>query len=459
MESKSLDAVNKNPGKHPDRQRLLPLLLGLTVFGLVTLICLGGIIPLTTVGLIVHNSQSVKQVASLLTNKPIYNQITFVGNDNNLWLVSPDGTNLRQVTDDGKGYIFPTWAPDGRYLAFIGTGEENAVLYVSPASKTAPTALFSDSNSIPFYLYWSPNSKTVTFLTQEKSSLAMRQVEVNTSGQQRLLGKGSPFYWTWSPKGDKLLMHVGGSRASSDKAHISILESQKEAVRIELDLAPGRFQAPVWSSDGDYFFYVATNEEGAEAIYRTNADTLEQEVVTNLSGFSYITLAPDGERLAYLQIDRRDWAPLGTAYIVDADGRNRQQLMDKPVGSMYWSPDGKKLALLSLGTSQEEPSAKADGLAAPLPQKVFLRWWIYHIETEELELLITFSPTIDFFQTMPYFDQYHLSLTFWSPDSRYFVVTKAEPGNEDGTIWVVDMTGQEEPLQIGEGRIAVWSWR
>jgi Tol biopolymer transport system component len=456
MKSKSLDAVNKNPGKNPGKRRIFTLFLGLIAFGLVVLICLGGIF---TVGLTVHNVQSVKQVASLLTNKPVHNQIAFVGNDNNLWLVSPDGANLRHITDDGKGYIFPTWAPDGRHLAFIGVGEQkNTALYVTPASKIAPTVLFDKPNSIPFYLYWSPDSRTITFLTKEKPDLVIRQAEVNTPDQQRFLGKGTICYWVWSPKGDKLLMHVDG-RVSSAESHISILENQKEVVRIKLDLTPGRFQAPVWSSDGDYFFYVATNEEGTGAIYRTNANTLEQEIVTKPSGFSYMALAPDGERLAYLQIDRRDWSPLGTAYIIDTDGRNRRRLMNKPVGSMYWSPDGKKLALLSIGTSEEEPSAKVNGLAAPLPTKVFLRWWIYDVETEELEPLITFNPTIDFFQTIPYFDQYHLSLTFWSPDSRYFLVTKAEPGNKDGTIWVVDTTGQEEPLQIGEGRIAVWSWQ
>jgi len=26
-------------------------------------------------------------------------------------------------------------------------------------------------------------------------------------------------------------------------------------------------------------------------------------------------------------------------------------------------------------------------------------------------------------------------------------------------VWVLDTTGQEEPQQIGEGRLAVWSWQ
>jgi hypothetical protein len=54
---------------------------------------------------------------------------------------------------------------------------------------------------------------------------------------------------------------------------------------------------------------------------------------------------------------------------------------------------------------------------------------------------------------------YHLSLTFWSPDSRYFVVTKRSNEGLDGTVWVIDTTGQEEPRQIGKGYLAVWSWQ
>ena len=61
--------------------------------------------------------------------------------------------------------------------------------------------------------------------------------------------------------------------------------------------------------------------------------------------------------------------------------------------------------------------------------------------------------------TVPFFDQYSLSLSFWSPDSRYLVVTKENDNNTDGTVWIVDTTGQEAPRQVGEGTLAVWSWR
>ncbi len=453
MESlQTTDAVtNKKSAK------LKKLILGLALLGLVSLACLGTVVYVS-LDQIRNNIGVAAQAVSILADKPVYNQIAIVANDRNVQLVSPDGQQVSQITGDGKGYRFPTWAPDGRYLAFIGPDEENnTALYVTPTSRNAPTVLFNKPDSAPFYLYWSPDSHLITFLTQEKSGMAMRQVDAE-AGTSRVLAKGAPFYWVWSPLSDKLLMHVGGSRAFSDKAHLSILENQEEAERIELDLAPGRFQAPHWSADGHYFFYIATDDQGKEAIYRTDANTLEQKRVTRLTGFTFMVLAPDGQHIAYLQIERTR-PPFGTAYIVDTDGKNRRRLTDNPIGSMYWSPDGKKLALLTVARQESGPTAKTGGLAAPLPQEILFRWLIYHVETEELEPLISFNPTPDFIQTVPYFDQYHLSLTFWSPDSRYLVVTKRKPGENKGTVWVVDTTGQEEPRQVGEGTLAVWSWQ
>jgi hypothetical protein len=126
---------------------------------------------------------------------------------------------------------------------------------------------------------------------------------------------------------------------------------------------------------------------------------------------------------------------------------------------MYWSPDGKKLALLTLAQDDESPTARAPGLAAPLLRHQRLRWWIYDKESETLDLLVSFVPTLNFLQTVPYFDQYHLSLTFWSPDSRYLVNTQREPESPDGTVWILDTTREEPPRRVGEGTLAVWSWQ
>lgn len=447
-----------NTDTHPgnSRNRAKRLILGLLLLGLVTVASLG-VVAYFTLGQLKNGFQAIGPV--IPGGQSVQNRIAFVGNDDNIWYVSPDGQDLRAVTRDGNRYRFPTWAPDGSYLAFIGRDDErNSVLYVAPTGQNTPSILYRQPDSAPFYLYWAPDSHSITFLTQEKSGLAMRQVNTQ-AGDSRVMATGAPFYWVWSPQGDKLLMHVGGSRAVSEEAHLSILENQANAGRIELDLAPGRFQAPAWSSDGSYFYYIAADKQGNDGIYKTNAATLEQSLVTEVKGVAFMVLSPDNRRIAFLQIEQGNRAPFGTAYIINTDGSNRRRITDAPVGSMYWSPDGSKLALMTIGRRTDGSTAKAGGLALPLPQEVIFRWLIFNPETDALEVLTTFTPTRDFLQTVPYFDQYHLSLTFWSPDSRYFIVIKGEMDSSDGTIWIFDTTGAEEARQIAEGRMAVWSWQ
>jgi hypothetical protein len=434
-------------------------MLGWTGIGLIILIGLGCSVYLAY-DYIRDSIRSTPLTISLSDRTPL-NHIAFAGNDGNIWLVSPTGEDLRAVTEDGRGYHFPTWAPDSRHLAFVGPDavEEVSALYISAIGELKPKVFFKEPSSSPFYLYWAPNSTTLTFLTQETASLTMRIVDLAQPGFSRTIGQGSPFYWVWSPDDNHLLMHVGGSAAFSEEAHLSLIEARQGAERQQLELDPGQFQAPVWSKDGNYFFYIAIDERGKEAIYRSDAETLQSERVTDLGGFALMVLSPRDQHVAYLQFEQGTRVPFGKAYLVDTAGEERSLLADFLIASIYWSPDGTKLALLGLTRAQEGPTAKIGGLAAPLALETQLRWWIYDVEAETLEPLVSFTPTNAFLQTVPFFDQYHLSLTFWSPDSRYFVVTKKNKDDERGSVWVFDTTGQDEARKVGEGNFAVWSWR
>jgi TolB protein len=333
-------------------------------------------------------------------------------------------------------------------------------LYVFDGEEEPSRILYNRTGSAPFYIYWSPDSHSITFLTQEASSLAMRLADADDPDADRVMAQGSPFYWAWSPDGDQVFMHVGGARVFSKDAHLSLLGNQEGSPRIQLKFPPGQFQAPVWSASGDSVLYIGSNDVGMDAIYRTDMTTSRQTLVTAVSGPACMVLAPDDGHIAYLEARSAHQLPaLGSAYIIDKEGERKRRVFNGGVAAMYWSPDGKKLALLTLTQGDEGPTARAHGLAAGLAQPVRYRWWVYDIEEETIQLLTSFVPTQEFMQTVPYFDQYHLSLTFWSPDGRYFVVTKRTAGARDGSVWVLDSTGQESPRQVGEGTFAVWSWQ
>jgi TolB protein len=433
---------------------------GLALVAGLALTCLCGVFLWTVFRSGRDDVSLVSQLTSLL-EQPTRDQVAFIGNDGNVWLTSSDGSVVHQLTYDARGYSFPTWSPNGQFLAFLGPNEaNNRTLYVSTLADDKPAELFTSIESAPFYLYWAPNSQSISYLTQERGGLAMRLSRPDQPGTNRIIAKGAPFYWVWSPKGDKIFLHVGGSRSVSEEAHLSIVDNELDSSLIQLDLAPGLFQAPIWSMDGRHIFYVAEDGAGRQRLYKTEADTLSQTAVVDLRGPTFVVASPTDQYLAYLEVRRSAGPPLGTAYVVDVDGQEPRQVLEDLVMTMYWSPDGSKLALLTPTFTEDDSAAlgKFTGLAAPLPQTIAFRWWIYDVETERLDPLTTFDATPEFLQTVPFFDQYHLSLTFWSPDSRFFVLTQANGADTGGTVWVIDTTGQEPDRQIGEGTMAVWSW-
>jgi Tol biopolymer transport system component len=433
--------------------RPVKLLLGVSIAGFFTLICVSSLVAYWLLtGRIAEET--------VLRAQPLLNQIAVVGNDGNLWLMDPDSGRARRLTDDGRGYRLPTWAPNGRRLAFLGPDGGRSALFVQNGTGDRATLLFSDAEASPFYVYWAPDSRSVTFLTQESSELAMRITQVDDPQTNRVLAMGSPLYWVWSPVGDQLLMHVGGSRSFSQEAHISFLEKAQGAQRIELKLAPGSFQAPVWSQDGGYVFYVAEASETQEGIFRTDMNSSQQRLITLLEGPAFLTLSPDDRFIAYLELREVERVPaLGTAFLVDTMGEGKREILADWVVGLYWSPNGKKLALLTLADSGQSPTTRAPGLAAPSMALHRYRLWIYEPEEDKLAPLLSFAPTLDFLQTVPYFDQYDLSLTFWSPDSRYFVIARREDESQQGSIWILDTQGGELPRRMGDGTLAVWSWR
>lgn len=434
--------------------RIVKLLLALWVSGLLVMVC------------------GAASAAFWLTARTVWerasngvefrsNQIAFVGNDGNVWLASQDQDDLQPITGDKNGYRFPTWSPDGKKLAFIGLDDaDRPALYVATNVRRHPTILYNDPGSAPFYIYWSPDGRSISFLTQEASSLSMRLADAENPQAGRLLGAGNPFYWVWSPNGDWLFMHVGDAGASSNDSQLSFLENREGASRVKLDLAPGDFQAPVWSANGQYAFYIATDEAGKEAIYRIDVETDQQTLIAHLDGSAYLTLSPNDSHIAYLELQSKGQFPaVGTAYVVDASGGEPHTILEDWVAAMYWSPDGTKIALLTPTPDDEGTTARAHGLALQAPLWNRYRWWVYDVRAGTLKLLTSLAPTPQFLETVPYFDQYHLSLTFWSPDSRYFVITKRRAEMQGGSVWVLDTHGQDSPRQVGEGTFAVWSWQ
>jgi hypothetical protein len=83
---------------------------------------------------------------------------------------------------------------------------------------------------------------------------------------------------------------------------------------------------------------------------------------------------------------------------------------------------------------------------------------ILDVATGESRRITAFRPTNEFLQMFPFFDQYHHSLTIWSPDREYVVFAGVDGGGESG-IWIVSAAGRRDPRFVVPGRVGYWSWQ
>jgi len=112
-----------------------------------------------------------------LTNCPIYcsqptwspdgTTIAFVSEQNassyDIFTIKADGSGQKQITHGGAN-LYPAWSPDGQYIAFARSLDvnETAYLYLVKTDGTGLTALTGDPDNIR-RLSWSPDSRYIVY--------------------------------------------------------------------------------------------------------------------------------------------------------------------------------------------------------------------------------------------------------------------------------------------------------
>ncbi len=409
-------------------------------------------------------------LAALISAPVTVNRIVYVGNDANIYLVDPTGTQKTQLTKDGDrgtshAYDFPTWAPDNRRIAFVGISlsggsPQGATLYSTDTSGTRQTPLFKSDQSIPIYLYWSPDSRYVSFLTSSGANdLALLAANTDKENSAEELGTGSPLYFAWSPDSRRVFMHIGGTRSDSAQARLALLPfGQKNSVQ-SIASNPGPFAAPQWSPDGQHLLFSQEDQNQHDTVAVANAQGNEAKVLFDYQGRVSFAWSPAGNRIAYLITPADSNIPnFGKVQIVDANGQNARDVSDEHALAFYWSPDGRRLAYLTVQLAPGNSGSRFPGLVQQTSPQFQMQWKVLDLETDKTSTVATFSPTDNFINILPFFDQYARSATFWSPDSKSLVYANAESSG-DGTLYVAEVSGKDPPRKIGEGTIAYWSWK
>jgi TolB protein len=149
--------------------------------------------------------------------------------------------------------------------------------------------------------------------------------------------------------------------------------------------------------------------------------------------------------------------PLGPLRLVAPDG-TITTLVDDPVVAFYWSPDGSTIAALRLVTAPGSTQAVRDGIvlaAATPPPAAEVHLAFVAVPTGKVLSDRVVRLGTEYVSTiLPYFDQYAMSHSVWSPDGSA-IVLPLERDDGSPVIGVLAVDGDDR--SIGPGIHATWA--
>ena len=388
--------------------------------------------------------------------------IAYIGLDGNVYISDQAGRNLTQVTDDAtipeteaepyRFYQYPTWSADGTQLAIVsvsGQGESTlSEMFVKTIDEEGISEIYSSESMHPFYLYWSPDNETMSFLSTDSAgqSIVLQTVSVN-GGDPAILDIGSPYYWSWAPDGRTMIIHTG-STSSTTPEHLAFLQMDAEIVEDALDSTPASFQAPAWSPDGSRILLTRLNDDDTKELVIADSAGVFEKTLTEFSINTSFAWSPDSQLVAYIEGNRETSAGVfGALHVVDLE-TDEDFFQAEDVFAFFWSPNSRKIAYFKPRVAETESST----------QTLLLELHMLDTVSGETEELFTFQPSNQFSSVLPYFDQYHQSATIWSPDSDNLVLSFIDQEGNPG-IAIVASSGQSEPRLLSGGFLAFWSWK
>lgn len=387
--------------------------------------------------------------------------IAYLGYDGNIYVVDQGGASPTQITTDAqvsesgyRVYSLPVWDAAGQRLAFAayeGQGNQNPTknsLHVAQRDGSGLTEAYASSSYVIFY-YWSPDGRNLGVLSETPGrTLALKLVPTD-GGETQTIDTGAPFYWGWAPDGQSVLIHANGVNG-----RLAFLQLGETVVERGLDVVPTGFKAPAYSPDGRQVLYAGRTEAGTSALYLADRDGANPRVLADYQSEISFVWSPDGRSVAY--IDAAVAAGAGPIVVVDPAGRSQPVTLSEDAYAFFWSPDSRSLAYFA--TEVVTPEAGSDGGDAAAQSATVWKLMVMDARSGTARRIATFAPTERFLQLLPYFDQYHQSLTIWSPDSQNLVVS-AYAGDGVPGIFVVAASGNLDPRFIAEGLVGVWSWK
>ena len=410
---------------------------------------------------------------------PAVNLIAFVDAAGAIYTTNPDGSQTTRVTPDAQGFFtWPTWSPDALRLAYSGVvvvgNQPQLNLYAahiaSPPTDPLDNIIYSAepgdigllAQGVIHYPLWSPDGASLAFISSTSDGISLYIDDLSDyPGALHLLDDG-PLWIAWSPDGSALAVH----RADD---HFLISPPGEWHIR-QLPVNSADYRVPAWTPRANAIT-LALAESPARSSVATlplnGAPDADPSPIRPARGNLAFLWAPGGARIAvadsaqlFLYHDAAMLAYRRLAIAPASDPAGAADEIARPVIAFFWSPDGSRLAYITLSDAQGA-----------------LRCVVVDMKSRRSRIALDFIPSSEQRTLFQFFDQYAYSHSPWSPDSANLVfagipvgdaASASQPAQRNSRptaqqnasqIIVASAEAAFAPQIIADGIMAFWSPR
>ena len=210
-----------------------------------------------------------------------------------IYLMDPNGQNIRPAFDELDYRTAPTWSPDGKMIAYhTYSPVPDWAVYANTPGGGEPERVVESGVYTGGFPAWSPKGTEIAFVGGKRTGLRIRIINLNTREQETFLPdiqEGNMYYPAWSPDGKKLAFSFW-QHDRGNSVHVVSRNGKKlnEIVR-------------------DVRGMLAWSPNGRELLYKKTVDGEKQLVKLNLDSRIETPLTPLGPTIRHGQNTGWDW--------------------------------------------------------------------------------------------------------------------------------------------------------